>query len=58
MRQHRCPNELLSVRHVDEDGGLFHQEGWLTGILEIRALGDQGRARAIARGEYAGAALC
>ena len=22
-------NELLSVRYVDEDGGLFHQEGWL-----------------------------
>lgn len=22
-------NDLLSVRYVDEDGGLFHQEGWL-----------------------------
>jgi hypothetical protein len=22
-------NELLSVRYVDEDGGLFHQEGRL-----------------------------
>jgi hypothetical protein len=22
-------NELLSVRCVDEDGGLFHREGWL-----------------------------
>ncbi len=23
-------NDLLSVRYVDEDGGLFHQEGWLS----------------------------
>jgi hypothetical protein len=22
-------NELLSVRYMDEDGGLSHQEGWL-----------------------------
>ncbi len=23
-------NDLLSVRYVDEDGELFHQEGWLS----------------------------
>jgi hypothetical protein len=23
-------NNLLSVRYIDEDGGLFHEEGWLS----------------------------
>lgn len=26
-------NDLLSVRYIDEDGGLFHQEGWLSHSL-------------------------
>jgi hypothetical protein len=26
-------NDLLSVRYIDEDGGLFHEEGWLSHSL-------------------------
>jgi hypothetical protein len=28
-------NELLAVRYVDEDGGLFHEEGWLGKIAAV-----------------------
>jgi Calcineurin-like phosphoesterase len=27
-------NDLLSVRYIDEDGGLFHQEGWLSNSVK------------------------
>jgi hypothetical protein len=27
-------NDLLSARYIDEDGGLFHQEGWLSNSVK------------------------